>query len=150
MATIRLAPDFKEFLQLLNSGKIEYLVVGGYALGYYGHPRATGDIDIWVAIRPDNADRLVAALQKFGFGPRDVVPDMFLREKQVIRMGVPPLRIELFTTISGVDFATCYARRTRGIVDGIDVNFINLDDFKSNKRAAARVKDLSDLEQLGT
>jgi hypothetical protein len=95
---ILLPPDFKEFLQLLNSNNIEYLLIGGYAVGYYGYPRATADMDIWVNATRQNAERLVEVFGAFGFN--EVSSDMFLRKSQVIRMGVPPLRIEILTSIS--------------------------------------------------
>ncbi len=145
---IHLPPDFKEFLRLLNSLGVEYLVVGGYALGYHGYPRATGDMDVWVAMRPDNASRIIAALREFGFSSTPMTQEMFLTPRQVVRMGRPPLCIELLTTISGVDFAECYARRVTDSVDSVDVNFISLQDLKTNKRAAGRAKDLGDLEGL--
>jgi hypothetical protein len=145
---IRLPPDFKEFLQLLNSRGIEYLVVGGYAVACHGHPRATGDLDIWIALHPENARRIVDALCAFGFAPASLSPELFLKEKQVIRMGVPPVRIELLTTISGVDFQQCYARRMTADLDGVQVNLLSLDDLKVNKKASGRLKDLSDLEKL--
>ena len=109
MATIRLPPDFKEFLKLLNSNQVEYLVIGGYAINYYGFPRATGDLDIWIAIHPKNAQRLAKALRDFGFPQANT--EAFLEPRKVIRMGVPPIRLELLTTISGVEFEDCYPRR---------------------------------------
>ena len=109
MATIQLPPDFKEFLKLLNSNKVEYLVVGGYAVNYYGYPRATADLDIWIAIHPINAQRLADVIQQFGFAR--VQSETFLEPRKVIRMGVPPVRLEILTSISGVEFADCYRRR---------------------------------------
>src|SRR4051812_28029940 len=102
MATIRLPHDFKEFLQLLNSEGVKYLLVGGYAVAYYGYARATGDMDVWVAPEPRNAAKILEVLRRFGFGEAVASPDLFLKEDQVVRMGVPPMRIELLTTISGV------------------------------------------------
>ena len=148
MATILLPPDFKEFLQLLNSRRIEYLLVGGYAVGYYGYPRATGDMDVWVAATRENATALAAALEEFGFAAESVQPDLFLQRDRVVRMGVPPLRIDLLTSVSGVDFAQCYAERTVDLIDGVQVNLISLDRLKTNKRAIGRSKDINDLEHL--
>jgi len=146
MATIQLPPDFKEFLKLLNSNRVEYLVIGGYAVNYYGFPRATGDLDIWIAISPDNAQRVTEALRRFGFPQADAA--LFQQTRQIVRMGVPPVRLEILTTISGVDFADCYARRLAAELDGVTVNFIQLDDLKRNKQASGRLKDRMDLEQL--
>jgi hypothetical protein len=112
MATIRLPPDFKEFLRLLNSNEVEYLIVGGYAVNYYGYSRATADLDIWIALAPNNADRVSDVVKQFGFLQAD--PAMFLEPGKVIRMGVPPVRLEILTTISGVEFADCYTRRNAG------------------------------------
>ncbi|MGH9483155.1 MAG: hypothetical protein ACRD1L_13790, partial [Terriglobales bacterium] len=98
---IQLPPDFREFLQLLNSSEIAYLVVGGYAVNYYGFARATADLDIWIASRPDNARRLTQALQAFGFDAAGA--EMFLEPGKVVRLGVPPIRIELLTSISGCE-----------------------------------------------
>jgi hypothetical protein len=145
---IQLHPDFKEFLKLLNSAGTEYLVVDGYAVAYHGHPRATGDLDIWVAVTPDNARRVADSLRRFEFSQSSVAPEMFLTEGQVIRMGVPPLRIELLTGISGVEFSACYSKRIIAEVEGVSVPLINLEDLKANKLAAGRLKDLGDLKEL--
>jgi predicted nucleotidyltransferase len=148
MATTHLPRDFKEFLKLLNVHSIEYLLIGGYAVGYYGYPRATADIDIWIAMNPVNADRIVAALKEFGFNPPDLSPNLFLKEWQVIRMGVPPFRIELATTISGVNFDDCFAQRVVADLDGVKTNLISLKHLKANKKASGRHQDIADLEHL--
>jgi hypothetical protein len=148
MATILLPPDFKEFLQLLDKHQVDYLLIGGYAVGYHGYPRATGDMDIWVAINPENADKLVVVLAAFGFEATDISAELFLQPNNVIRMGVPPLRLEILTTISGVEFADAYAHRISETIDGVVVNIISLELLKANKRASGRFKDLSDLENL--
>lgn len=116
---IELPPDFREFLKLLNVHKVEYLLIGGYAVGYHGYPRATHDLDIWIAIHPNNAKRVVAALREFEFDMPELSPDLFLQDRRIVRMGVPPLRIEIATTISGVKFRECYRKRVVHIVDGI-------------------------------
>ena len=90
MATIHLPPDFKEFLKLLEDHKVHYLLIGGYAVGYYGYPRATADMDIWIAIHPDNAQKIVSVLREFGFDVPELSADLFLKEQQIVRMGVPP------------------------------------------------------------
>jgi len=148
MATIHLPPDFKEFLRLLNAHQVEYLLIGGYAVGYHGYPRATVDMDIWISMHPDNADRIVAVLEEFGFNLPDLSPDMFLKEWQVIRLGVPPVRIEIATTISGVNFSECYAEKVLGELDGEQVKLIGLKHLKINKKASGRHQDLADLENL--
>ena len=145
---IQLPPDFKEFLKLLNSHQVEYLLIGGYAVGYHGYPRATGNMDLWVAIRQNNAEKLVAVLGEFGFNPPQLSADLFLQENQIIRMGVPPMRIELLTTISGVDFDLCYSERIVDVIDNVEVPIINLEYLKQNKQASGRYKDLDDLQYL--
>ena len=148
MATTRLPHDFKEFLKLLNAHKVEYLLIGGYAVGYYGYPRATVDMDFWVAMNPANADRIVTVLKEFGFNPPDLSPNLFLKERQIIRMGVPPFRIELATTISGVNFSECFTQRVVAELDGVKTNLIDLANLKKNKKASARHQDIADLEHL--
>src|SRR5690349_15748878 len=111
MATIRLTPDFSEFLRLLNASGVEYLVVGGYAVGFYGYIRATADLDIWVSMDNANAGRLVDALREFGFDVPALRPALFTTPDRIVRMGVPPVRIELMTTVSGLDFSESYANR---------------------------------------
>lgn len=148
MATPSLPPDFREFLKSLNAHGVEYLVVGGYAVGFYGYPRATADIDLWVAIHPDNATRVVQAIRAFGFSQRELTPALLMKPDQIIRMGLPPFRIEVMTTISGSQFDDCYAARTMAEMDEVTVPLISLAHLKANKRAAGRFKDLDDLEHL--
>jgi hypothetical protein len=143
-----LTSDFREFAALLNSNKVEYLVVGGYALAAYGHPRYTGDLDFWIGTNPGNADRVLAALDQFGFGSLGISKADLTTPNQVIQMGYPPARIDLLTSIDGVDFLDCYQRRLTVLVDDVELGFISLDDFKVNKRATGRHKDLADLEAL--
>lgn len=146
MDMILLPQDFREFLQLLNSHKVRYLLVGGYAVGYYGYPRATADMDIWVATDAENVEKIIAALDEFGF--IGIEPELFAKEKQVLRMGVPPLRIELLTGVSGAEFEDCYPARTVANLAGVEINLISLEDLKINKAASGRYKDLNDLEHL--
>lgn len=148
MATVTLPSDFKEFLRLLNASTVEYLVIGGYAVGYYGYARATADIDVWVAVNPETAGRLVDVLKQFGFDLPELQPAIFLRPDMFVRMGMPPFRIEISTGISGVDFDACFARRVIGRLDGIDVNLISLEDLIANKKASGRPKDIDDVEHL--
>lgn len=148
MATVNLPPDFREFLRLLNDHHVEYLLIGGYAVAYHGYPRATGDLDIWIARHPQNAEKVVAALTAFGFAVPELSVGLFLQDAQIVRMGVPPVRIEIATGISGVHFDECYATRVAEELDGVPVNLIDLAHLKMNKRAAGRHKDLNDLENL--
>ena len=105
-----LPQDFREFLALLNSEKIEYLVVGGYAVGYHGYPRPTGDLGVWVDVRSETVAKLIDVLARFGFTGAAATPEVLLAPVRVIRMGVPPVRIEVINAISGLEFATSYAR----------------------------------------
>ena len=143
-----LTKDFKEFLQCLNAHGVEYLVIDGHAVAFHGYPRATADLDVWVAVNLTNASRIVAALKDFGFDLPELSPDLFLREDHVIRMGVAPNRIEIQTGADGVNFSECYPHRVAAELDGIPVWFISLADLKSNKQASGRNKDLADLDQL--
>jgi len=148
MAMIHLPQDFKEFLRLLNVHQVDYLLIGGYAVGYFGHPRATADMDIWIAMNPDNAERMVTILKKFGFDLPELSVELFLKEWQIIRLGVPPVRIEISTTISGVDFDECFAEKVLADMDGVQVNLISLNHLKINKKASGRHQDLADLDNL--
>lgn len=143
-----LPTDFKEFLRLLNEADVRYLLIGGYAVGYHGYPRATADMDVWVAVSPDNAVRLVDVFRQFGMDDPDLKPGIFLQHGKIIRMGVPPMRIELLTEIDGVEFDECYAARVRAEIDGEQVNIISRQHLRRNKKAASRYKDLDDLENL--
>ncbi len=143
-----LPPDFKDFLRLLSSHGVEHLLVDDYAVGYHGYPRATADMDLWIAMTDANAQKVTEVLREFGFESADVRPALFLEKERVIQMGVPPVRIEILTSLSGVDFADCYSRREIVDLEGVQVNLIGLDDLKKNKRAAGRHQDLSDLEHL--
>ena len=145
---LSLPDDFKEFLKLLNCYQIEYLLIGGFAVGYHGYPRATNDMDIWVASTEENAANLVAAISEFGFDQSELTPKIFLQPKKIVRMGVPPMRIEVLTSISGVEFSLCYSERIEDSIDGVTVNVISLEHLKANKLASGRLKDLNDLEHL--
>src|SRR5258706_2679206 len=148
MATIRLPPDFKEFLRLLKEYDVRYLLIGAYAVNYHGYIRATGDMDVWIAIHPDNAQKIMAALNAFGIEDPSLSPEVFLQDKKILRMGVPPVRVEITTSISGVEFDECYQARIVDELDGIEVNLIDLENLKKNKKASGRPKDLVDLKKL--
>lgn len=138
--------DFSEFLRLLNSNQVRYLLIGGYAINFYGYSRNTQDLDVWVAREPDNARRIVRALAEFGFAA--ATESLFLEANQVVRMGVPPMRLEVLTTISGVDFDDCYTRRQIQQIGDLEIAVISPADLIANKRAAGRLKDLADVERI--
>lgn len=148
MATIRFPTELREFLRSLNDHHVEYLLIGGYEVGYHGYPRATGDLDVWIAMSPENAQRMVEALRAFGFGATGVSPELFLEPHQVTRIGRSPLRIEILTTVSGLDFIEAYAQRVVDVIDGIPVSVISRQHLEINKRAAGRAKDLADVDNL--
>ena len=145
---IELPPDFKEFLRLLNCHTVDYLVIGGFAVGFHGYPRATSDIDIWISKSPENVIRVVAAIREFGFDTPNLTPELFLQQRKIVRMGHPPVRIEVMNEIDGVTFEDCRSGRVLTEFDGISVHVIGLTDLRRNKTASARPKDLDDLQQL--
>ena len=135
-------------MRLLNEKQVEYLLIGGYAVGYHGYPRATNDLDIWIALHPDNARRVVIVLQEFGFDLPELDADLFLAPDSIVRMGIPPMRIEILTSVSGIEFDDSFTQRVVDTLDGVEVNLISLEMLKQNKRASGRYKDLDDLEHL--
>ncbi len=145
---IEFPKDFKEFLQLLNSKKIKYLIVGGYAVGFHGYPRATGDLDVWIAIDERNALKMVDVLKAFGFNLPELRKELFLKKEKVIRMGFPPMRLEILTSIDGVLFNPCYKNRVIADLGELKINFISKNDLLINKRASGRPQDLVDFDKL--
>ena len=148
MAIPTLPRDFKEFLRLLGSHEVEYLLVGGYAVSIHGYVRATNDLDVWVKISAKNAGGIDAALREFGFAGSSLSPELFLVPNNVVRMGVPPMRLEIITSVSGVQFEECYAERKMVRIDEILVPVISLPRLRENKAASGRSKDLADLDNL--
>ena len=143
-----LNPDFKEFIQSLNDNGVRYLVIGGYAVALHGYPRYTKDMDVWVDMTPENAVKIVKALDQFGFVSLGLKAEDFLVPDQIIQLGYPPRRIDLLTTLPGVEFSKCYPAHVTADVEGVPVNFIDLENLKKNKRATGRHQDLADLENL--
>lgn len=143
-----LNPDFREFVKLLNEHEVRYLIVGGYAVTFHGHPRYTKDIDVWLWLEPTNAVKTVQMLDDFGFGSLGLNAEDFLEPNQVIQLGYPPSRIDLTTSLTGVSFEDCYPRRLNIEIDGIQLSVIDLENLKKNKRATGRLQDLADVEAL--
>jgi hypothetical protein len=141
--------DFKELLVLLNSHHVEYLLVGAYALAFHGAPRFTGDLDIFVKPEAANSARVMTALADFGFGSVGLSAQDFEQPNQVVQLGVPPVRIDLITAISGVSWEDAIADSVTAELDSVPVRFIGRTHLVANKRAAGRKKDIADLEALG-
>jgi len=148
MGMIRLSPDFKEFLKLLNENNVRYLLVGGYAVAFHGYPRNTGDMDIWIACDSANASNITKALRDFGFSDTALREELFTNPKIVIRMGVPPYRIEILTTVDGIEFESSYSNRIIEKIDDIEISILSKKDLIENKLSAGRNKDLDDVENL--
>ncbi len=140
--------DFKEFVQSLNDNGVRYLIVGGYAVAMHGHPRYTMDLDVWVEAVPENATRVVRALHQFGFESLGLTEADFLEPDQIIQLGRPPRRIDILTSLTGIEFEPCYPARVEVDVDGVAVAFIGLADLRKNKQASGRHQDLADIESL--
>ena len=143
-----LTKDFREFIRLLNENKVEYLLVGGYAVILHGYPRYTGDIDFWINPTYENGEKVLSVLDAFGFGSLTLVAADFMKEDQIIQLGYPPLRIDLLTSIAGFSFQTSYPSSVIFEIDGLAIRTISKNHLKENKRASGRHKDLDDLEHL--
>jgi hypothetical protein len=144
-----LSSDFKEFCTSLNAADVKYLIVGGYAVAFHGHPRYTGDIDIWVEASMDNGSRIENALLDFGFADLDLSASDFAEPDTVFQLGFPPNRIDILTALEGVSFQDCYPRRQAIESDGMVLPVTGIEDLGINKRALGRPQDLADLHNLG-
>jgi hypothetical protein len=142
-------PHYKELLLLLNQFEVEYLIVGGYAVMKYGEPRYTKDLDVWVRNSAQNSIRVVAALKQFG-APLDhdgITAETFSEKQVVYQIGIAPVRVDILTEITAVDFSDAWQRKVASTFFGIPVHFISLDDLLTNKRALGRDSDLTDLKR---
>lgn len=146
---MELQPDFRELLESFNKRGVEYLVVGAYALAFHGVPRATGDLDLWVRPDPVNARRVLSALADFGFSALGLAEADFVKGDHVIQLGVSPVRVDLLTSLSGVDWETSAKNSVTVSVGTVSVPIIGRADFIANKRATGRARDRADLEALG-
>lgn len=140
--------DFREFIASLNSNEVKYLVLGGYAIAFHGHPRYTKDLDIWLELSEENAANTMKALEDFGFAGLGISNEDLLTSGMVVQLGYPPNRIDLINSPDGVDFAECYPVRTEIEIDGLTISVIDLENLKKNKKASGRLQDLADLENL--
>lgn len=141
--------DFKELLRLLNSKSVEFIIVGAYALAFHGAPRFTGDLVILIRPSKTNSKKIIEALRDFGFVSRDLSESDFLEQDNVIQIGVPPVRVDFLTSITGVDWHDVDDGKAAGEYGGIPVFFIGRNEYIENKRAVGRFKDLADIEALG-
>lgn len=142
-------PDFRDLLALFNAHNVEYMIVGGYALAFHGAPRFTGDLDVLVKPDPDNARRILEALGAFGFASVGLTTGDFEGPDQVVQLGVPPVRVDIITSLTGVSWEEAFSGRATGIYGDIPVHYIGREQFVANKRAIGRKRDLADLEALG-
>jgi|SRR5687768_12696710 len=143
-----LAPDFSEFFELLTEHRVEFVVIGAYALALHGAPRYTGDIDLLVRPAHDNASRLLAAIRAFGFPTDALSPESVVAKSCLIQMGTPPVQLHIVSDIDGASWDSVWAGRAVAKLDGLEVPFIGRKEFLANKRAAGRTKDLADIEAL--
>ncbi len=146
MGKKQLPEEFKEFIRLLNSAKVKYIVLGGWAVNLYANPRATADIDFLVGIDEKNVQKILGALSDFGL--KNVPLEYFSEKGNVVRMGMPPSRIEILTGASGIDFEECYKSKKRIKLDDITINFISKKHLIQNKKSAGRPKDIADVDAL--
>jgi hypothetical protein len=140
--------DFADLCSLLTANKVEYLVVGGYAVGYHGAPRATGDIDLLIGPEPDNAERMLQSLALFGFPVAGVTPEYIIGQSKILQIGRVPWQVYLMTNISGVAWAEAWASRSAGNCGNAAVYYIGLEPLLKNKRSTGRLKDQADVEAL--
>lgn len=145
---MKLQKDLREFIALLNSKQVDYVIVGGHAVAFHGYPRYTGDIDFLVRCSPENARRLMDVLEEFGFGGVGISIDDFETPGRITQLGRPPNRIDLLTSLSGIDFDEVWSGRVASQLDDLPVAFIGKEALLKNKRASGRAKDLADVEQI--
>jgi hypothetical protein len=143
-----LDPDFEDFIKLLNQHDVEYMIIGGYAMAFHGRPRYTGDLDIWINISESNAQKMLLVIDGFGFSSLNFEKEDFLRENLINQIGYPPLRIDILTSIDGINFTDAYPQKQVITIDDFSANYIGLNDLIQNKNASGRDKDLVDVKSL--
>src|SRR3954467_15279343 len=149
MAKVNLHRDFKGLLESLNLAGVRYLVLGGYAVIFYGYQRVTKDLDLWISTDPANAQKVAHTLQEFaGFTRQQANPSMFKTKGKVFVVGREPVRVDILTAADALSFEECYARRKVVEWDGVKVPLVSLNDLRHNKKASGRAKDLADLDNL--
>jgi len=143
-----LNPDFKDFVKLLTENKVEYLIVGGYAVGIHGYPRYTGDLDIWINDTTENARLVLKCVEDFGFASYNLAVSDFTKPGNIIQLGYPPVRIDIINQADGVNFDECYKNKKDVTADDITLYFIGYDDLLKNKKTTSRPRDIDDIENL--
>ena len=143
-----LDPDFEDFIKLLNQYEVEYMIIGGYAMAFHGRPRYTGDLDIWINISEYNAKKMLKVLEEFGFSSLNFRKEDFLKENLINQIGYPPLRIDILTSIDGINFNDAYPQKQVITIDDFTANYIGLNELIQNKNASGRQQDLVDVETL--
>jgi predicted nucleotidyltransferase len=146
MAERQLPEDFKEFLKYLNSHRVKYLLIGGWAVGIHSNPRLTADIDFLIGVEEKNIGKIISALSDFGI--KGVEKEFFKKEDNTFKIGRPPLRIDILNKALGIDFEKCYKRKKIIKLDGVGVKVISKSDLIKSKLAANRPKDLADVAEL--
>ena len=145
---MKLQQDLREFIELLNSHGVEYVVVGGHAVAFHGYPRYTGDIDFLIRPTEENAARIVTVLDAFGFAAAHEIKASLTQPEKILQLGRPPNRIDILTSASGVSFEEVWQHAISADLDGLPVRFPDLDSLLTNKRASGRAKDLADVDEL--
>jgi len=144
-----LAQDFEDFVKLLNVHKVEYMIVGGYALAFHGKPRHTGGLDIWINISEENAQKMLQVIKDFGLASMDFTKDYFMKPGYISQIGYPPLRIDILNSIDGVEFYEAKSKMMNVQIEhDLIINYIALDDFLKNKMASGRSQDLTDIKEI--
>lgn len=145
---MNLPEDFREFIELLNAHKVNYLIVGGYAVGFHSRPKFTNDLDIWVDNSPGNAEKVLNVLKGFGFEQLDIRIEDLTSPDRVIQLGYAPLRIDIMMSVSGLNFKEAYQNRVTGRYLGVEAHFASIDDILQNKKSSGRTKDLEDINWI--
>jgi hypothetical protein len=143
-----LDPDFEDFIKLLNHYEVEYMIIGGYAMAFHGRPRYTGDLDIWINISEPNAQKMLRVLEEFGFSSLNFKEEDFLKENLINQIGYPPLRIDILTSIDGINFDDAYPKKQVITIEDFTANYIGLNELIKNKNASGRQQDLVDVKTL--
>lgn len=143
-----LAKDFEDFVRLLNKFEVEYMVVGGYAMAFHGKPRYTGDLDIWINISEDNAEKLLKVMKAFGMGSLGFEKSDFMQPGYISQIGQPPLRIDILNSVDGVEFHEAFEKKQKVTEDDLEISYIGLSELIQNKMASGRKRDIQDVREI--